>query len=266
VDRKWRSSTISQTYRLLTESRRLDIETYINWHERMVLLKARFPLAVRTHEATYETMYAAVRRATHRNTPFDAARFEVSGHRFADMSEPGYGVALLNNAKYGHGAHDNVLTLSLVRGPLYPDPFADEGEHRCIYSLYPHQGDWTEAGVVEEAIALNNPVSQVGAAVLIEDGEGFIRASGLPIALGALKPAEDGRGIIVRLYEPHGARGVATFRLAKPATSVTATNLLEDASPDDQIEIDFDGDALTLPFRPFQVRTLRIEFAGDTQS
>ena len=88
----------------------------------------------------------ALRRPTHHNTPWDATCFEASAHRFLDISEPGYGVALLNDGKYGHGAHDNVLTLSLVRGPLYPDPFADEGEHRFTYSLFPHPGDWTEAG------------------------------------------------------------------------------------------------------------------------
>jgi alpha-mannosidase len=263
VERKWRDSTITQTYRLFTESRRLDIETYIDWHERMVLLKARFPFAVRTHEATFETMYGAMRRATHRNTPFDAARFEVSGHRFADMSEPGYGVALLNNGKYGHSAHDNVLTLSLVRGPLYPDPFADEGEHHFTYSLYPHQGDWTESDVVNEAIALNSPLIQVGAADLMEDGEGFVQTSGLPLALGAMKPAEDGRGIILRLYEPHGARGTATLRFAQRVASATSTNLLEDATPNDPEELALDGDTLSLPFRPFQVRTLRVEFDAD---
>ena len=130
VRRAWRDSRIEQTYRLLAGSRRLDIATRIDWHERQIYLQARFPLAVHSHEATYETMYGVVRRPTHRNTSWDAARFEVSGHRFADLSEPGYGVALLNDAKYGHSAHGNVLTLSLLRGPLYPDPGADEGRAR----------------------------------------------------------------------------------------------------------------------------------------
>ena len=146
VERVWRDSSIVQTYRLWAGSARLDIETEIEWHEREMLLRARFPLAVHTHEATYETIYGVVRRPTHRNTSWDAARFEVSGHRFADMSEAGYGVALLNDGKYGHSAHGNVLGLSLVRGPLYPDPLADEGHHRFTYSLFPHPGDWTEAG------------------------------------------------------------------------------------------------------------------------
>ena len=127
VRRAWRDSRIEQTYRLLAGSRRLDIVTRIDWHERQIYLQARFPLAVHSHEATYETLYGVTRRPTHRNTSWDAARYEVSGHRFADLSEPDYGVALLNDAKYGYSAHGNLLTLSLLRGPLYPDPGADEG-------------------------------------------------------------------------------------------------------------------------------------------
>jgi alpha-mannosidase len=186
----------------------------------------------------------------------------VSGHRFADQSEPGYGVALLNNGKYGHSAHDNILTLSLVRGPLYPDPFADEGEHQFTYSLFPHAGDWTDADVVNEAIALNSPLIPVGAAEQIAGEDGFVQAHGLPIALGAMKPAEDGRGVILRLYEPHGGRGTATLQFAQPLRSATTTNLLEDALE----ELAFDGATLVLPFHPFEVRTLRLQFDHATAS
>jgi alpha-mannosidase len=106
-------------------------------------------------------MFGAQRRPTHGNTGWDAARFEVSAHRFCDLSEPGYGVALMNDGKYGHSAKGNVLGISLLRSPLYPDPLADEGEHRFTYSLYPHPGDWTAAGVTREAFALNSPLVPV---------------------------------------------------------------------------------------------------------
>ncbi len=263
VTRGWRGSRIEQTYRLLAGSKRLDIETFIDWHERQVLLKARFPLAVRTHEATYETMYGAVRRPTHRNTSWDAARFEVAAHRFADLSEPGYGVALLNDGKYGHGAHDNELTLSLVRGPLYPDPFADEGEHRFTYALLPHAGDWTEAGVVAEAFALNSPLIVAPAT---NDGAtpgdvGLVANEGLPLALGALKRAEEGTGLILRLYEPHGARGTATLRFAREVRRVAAVDLLEAAAPGSVPALEHAGEVVRLGVRPFQVLTLRVELA-----
>ena len=109
-------------------------------------------------------MYGVARRPTHRNTSWDAAQFEGSAHRFADLSEPGYGVALLNDGKYGYTAHDNVLTLSLLRGPLYPDPLADEGQHILHLQSLPPSGDWTAGNVVAEAFALNSPLIAVPAA------------------------------------------------------------------------------------------------------
>lgn len=121
VARRWRDSRIAQTYRLLAGSRRLDIVTEIDWHERQVLLRALFPVAVRAPHATYETMYGALTRPTHANTSWERARFELSAHRFVDLSEPGYGVALLNDGKYGHSARGNTLGLSLLRSPVYPD-------------------------------------------------------------------------------------------------------------------------------------------------
>jgi len=257
VERTWRDSRFVQTYRLLAGSGRLDVETYVDWHERMVYLQARFPLAVHTHEATFETMYGVVRRATHRNTSWEATKFEVSGHRFADLSETGFGVALLNNGKYGHGAHGSTLTLSLVRGPLYPDPFADEGEHRFTYSLFPHAGDWTDAGVVEEAIRLNSPLVATAASGSNET-TGFIETEGLLIALGALKLAEDGNGVVLRVYEPRGARGTAVLRFARGISRVEAVNLLEDLDPTGQDGVAVEGNTVRLTMRPFQVRTVRV--------
>ena len=132
------TATIVQTYRLWANSARLDIATDIDWHERRILLKARFPLAVRSDFATFECAHGVIRRPTHRNTSWDTARFEVVAHRFADLSEHGYGVALLNDGKYGHHALGNELGLSLLRSPVYPDPLADEGRQSFTYALYPH--------------------------------------------------------------------------------------------------------------------------------
>src|SRR5215216_1129735 len=219
VERRFRGSRISQTYRLLSASRRLDVETRVDWRERQVLLRALFPLNVRSHEATFETMYGAARRPTHRNTSWDEVRFEVSAHRFADLSEPGYGAALLNDGKYGHSVRDNVLGISLLRSPVHPDPLADEGEHHFTYSLLPHEGDWTEAGVVQEAFALNSPLCIAGSTPAtggkLPFESGLVAAEGVVLALGSLKKAEDGRGLILRFYEPHGARGKSILRFCK---------------------------------------------------
>jgi alpha-mannosidase len=203
-------------------------------------------------------MYGVVKRPTHRNTSWDEARFEVGAHRFADLSEPGYGVALLNDGKYGHSARDNVLGISLLRGPLYPDPLADEGEHSFTYSLFPHPGDWTQAGVTSEALSLNSPlVVKTGGPEAAEYG--LLKAEGLELALGSLKLAEEGGGVILRLYEPHGARGECTLRFAHRPESVERTNLLEE--PEEPLEVR-EG-AVRLAVRPFEVVTLRVELGKE---
>jgi alpha-mannosidase len=254
VERRFRDSRIAQTYRLLFSSRRLDIETRADWHERQVLLRALFPLSLRSHEATFETMYGAVKRPTHRNTSWDEVRFEVCAHRFADLSEPGYGVALLNDGKYGYSARDNVLGISLLRSPLYPDPLADEGEHRFTYSLFPHPGDWTQAGVTREAFALNSPLIAVEGDAGASEEYGFVESEGLELAPGALKKADDGRGVILRLYEPHGARGRAVLRFGFDVESAERVNLLEE--PEGSVEVR--GGEIRLQVRPFEVITLRL--------
>ena len=258
VTRRWRDSSIVQTYRLLSGSRRLDVETWADWHERRVLLRALFPLNVRSHEATSETMFGAQRRPTHGNTGWDATRFESSAHRFCDLSEPGYGVALMNDGKYGHSAKGNVLGISLLRGPLYPDPLADEGEHRFTYSLYPHPGDWTRAGVTREAFWLNSPLAAVRGGEA-RSGASFVEADGVELALAGLKRSEDGEAVILRLYEPHGARGPARLRFPGGLKGAEKTNLLEDRGG---ARVEVGGDAIGLEVRPFEVVTLRLE-VGD---
>lgn len=257
VERQWRDSTITQTYRLWNDSKRLDIATDIDWHERQVLLKTHFPLAVRSDHAAFETMYGAVTRPTHRNSPWDAARFEGCGHRFGDLSEPGYGVALLNDGKYGYEALGSDLMLSLLRSPLYPDPLADEGEHRFTYSLLPHIGDWTESDVVQQAFALNSPL-------IVTTGTprpSFVTVDGIALGIGALKRAENGNGLILRLYEPHGARGVAELHFDQPLASATFVDLLEDDLETEAASESTGGPGILLDFRPFEIKSLRIVLA-----
>jgi alpha-mannosidase len=228
--RRFRDSAIEQTLRLWAGSARLEFATRIDWRERHLLLKARFPLAVRAETATYETAFGVVRRPTHVNTSWDAARFEVAGHRFADLAEPGYGVALLNDGRYGHHALPSELGLSLLRSPAHPDPRADEGAHAFTYALLPHPGDWLAGGVLAEAEDLNQPLR---ARVLTGPAaEGVWRPLGFgdgdaAVALGALKPAEDGPGLVLRVYEPQGARGPLTLRPPAGWRVAGAVDLLE---------------------------------------
>jgi alpha-mannosidase len=260
IERVWRGSRIAQTYRLWHGTQRLDIETEVDWHERQVLLRARFPLAIHAHEATFETAYGAVRRPTHRNTAKDAAQFEGSGHRFADLSEAGYGVALLNDGKYGHGVHGNVLSLSLLRSPLYPDALADEGEHRFTYALCPHGGTWSQSYVAHQAFELNSPLITVPVSGTEERSAGFVEIAAWEpeLGLGALKPAFDGDGLILRLYEPYGARGPVMLRFGQPVKSVERVNLLEEPADGAPVDLADEGASARFPVQPFEIVTLRI--------
>lgn len=254
----WRSSRITQTVTVTAGRARVDVHTAAHWQERRTLLKAFVDVRARSDHATFETAFGAVRRPTHRNALADAAKFEGSGHRFADLSEPGFGLALLNDGKYGHGAYGSELSLTLLRGPLYPDPLADVGEHAFTYSLLPHGGDWTQGGVLAEATALNSPL-------LALSGSGDLtppaRLSGQPVALGSLKPAEDGRGVILRVYEPYGARGDLHLH-AQAGTTLELTNLLEDAQENATLATAAaqggEEPCWTVPVRPFEVLSFRL--------
>jgi alpha-mannosidase len=227
VERTWRASRIVQTYALCANGRRLDIDTFIDWRDRRVLLRSLTPAAVRAERAAFECAFGVVTRPTHRNTSWDEAQFEVAGHRFADLSEPGFGLALLNDAKYGHSARDNVLGLSLVRSPVFPDPLADEGEQRFAYALMPHAGAWPEGGVREEAEDLNQPLLVCPASGLAAATLTPLGGDGLAAGLGALKAAEDGDGLILRVYEPAGARGRFALRLPEGWRDAGPVDLLE---------------------------------------
>ncbi|WP_163266278.1 alpha-mannosidase [Chelativorans alearense] len=246
--RRFRDSTIIQTVRLWANSARLEFKTDIEWHERRILLKARFPLAIRSDHATFECAHGVVRRPTHRNTSWDQARFEVAAHRFADLSEQGYGVALLNDGKYGHSVLGNELGLSLLRSPVFPDPLADEGHHSFTYALFPHRSDWLSGGVLAEAEDLNQPLVCRSVQTAAETVWSAARVKGMALGLSAFKPAEDGKALVLRAYEPAGARGEADVTLPKGWRLGGEVDLLEgDAGPADR------------SFTPYKVHSWTVE-------
>ncbi|PYE55399.1 alpha-mannosidase [Deinococcus yavapaiensis] len=248
VARSWRSSRIVQTYRLGASSKRLDVETFLDWHERRVLLRALFDLDVHASFATFETAFGAVSRPTHRNTSWDAARFEVCGHRWADVSQPDFGVALLNDGKYGHSVLGSTLGLSLVRGAMFPDVLADEGEHRFRYALYPHSGSARDGRVAHEASDFNGERLRMPAAP-------SLRLLNDSVLVSALKKAEEGDALILRVYEPYGAN--ATLALEAPRLRRAArVNLLEEPLEDVAVE----PSGLTLALKPFEIVSLHLEF------
>jgi alpha-mannosidase len=246
------ASAIVQRIRLRPGSARLDIVTEVDWRERHKYLQARFPTTLVSDRFAGEVQYGHLERPTHRNTTWDSARFEVCCHRWADLSERGRGLALLNDGKYGHACLGGTLTLSLLRAPTYPDPVADVGVHRFTYSLLPHLGDHQGAPVRAEAAMLN-----AGALPLPGlDGTGFtlpVRVEGDGLELAVLKPAEDaGGGLIARVVEVRGGR--ARGRILAPGRRIIPTDLMEWR---DRPEAAGDG-ALTVDLGAFAIETFRI--------
>jgi alpha-mannosidase len=228
IHRRWRNSTITQTLSLCANACRLDIFTELDWHDRRVLLRTVTDVAVRSPRAVCECAYGVVERPTHTNTSWDEAMFEAPAHRFVDLSEPGFGLALLNDAKYGHSMRGNRLGLSLLRSPIYPDPLADEGAQAFTYALMPHEGSWHEAGVREEAEDLNQPLVAMAVSGRACGTWQPIKADGIAGALSALKPAEEGDGLILRVYEPSGRRGPFQLALAPGWQSEGPLSILEE--------------------------------------
>ena len=245
--RRFGDSTITQTVRLWANSARVEIKTDLDWHDRRILLKSRTPLAVHADHATFECACGVIRRPTHRNTPWDAAKYEVAGHRFADLSENGFGVALLNDGKYGHDVLGNVMGLSLLRSPVFPDLLADEGKQSFSYALLPHRGDWFQGGVLAEAEDLNQPLLLRSGKVADDQTWVAARLSDRPLALSALKPDEAGKGLILRVYEPSGGRSEPQMALPEGWSLSGQVNLLEETVAGD------------LTFGPFQIRSLRLQ-------
>jgi alpha-mannosidase len=259
VRRRILHSDYVQRISLNYNSPRLDFDTTIEWHERHILLKVAFPVDVLSNVATYEIQWGNVQRATHRNTSWDWARFETCAQKWVDLSEGDYGVSLLNDCKYGHDIRDNtpqggVMRISLLRGTTMPDPEADLGEHRFAYSLLPHAGSWGET-TIAQAYALNDPLivrpeSQVSALQPIS----LLSAEPENIVVETIKGAEDGNGLIMRLYESQRRRSQVQLHLGFKLGSAWRTNLLEE----NQDALTPDGNTLSLSVRPYEIVTLRL--------
>ncbi len=259
ITRQFGKSTLRQRIALWRESRRVDFITEVDWQERETLLRALFPLRINTAQAMCEIQFGAVERPTHRNTSWDWARFEVCAHRWVDLSEGDYGVALLNDGKYGHSLRDNILGLSLLKGATFPDPNADLGMHRFTYSLLPHAGDWREGQVVRRAYELNVPLRLVitdagNAATTSADTYSFLSTPTDHIVVETIKVAENGDGLIVRLYEAHNQRGPASLVFGQPVRSAVEIDLLEREIGAVEVE----GAQIRFDVRPYEVKTLRV--------
>jgi alpha-mannosidase len=259
IVRSFGDSRVTQVIRLAAGSRFVDFDTEVEWHETNRLLKVAFPVDVRSHRATYEIQYGHVERPTHTNTSWDVARFEVCAQKWADLSEPGYGVALLNDCKYGYDISANVIRLSLLRAPTWPDPVADRGHHRFRYRLLPHAGDLRQAGVIDTGYDLNVPLRVIATSPhpgAVGAGASMLSVDAPNVVVEAVKQCDDDAGaLIVRFYEAWGQRGPVTVRSPWNVRRATVTDLLER----EVAETPAEGAFVTLDMAPFQISTLKLE-------
>ena len=256
IQRRYGDSFLRQKVRFYADSRRIDFETYVDWHEDQQLLKVLFPLEIHTDEASFDIQFGNVKRKVHRNTSWEKARFESCGQRWADLSEGRYGVSLLNDCKYGHSVEDGVLALSLIKCGREPNPQADREEHFFTYSLYPHQGSWQQGGTQKEALFLNQPV-RVLAGQGAEDSFSLVSTTCPHVTLETVKAAEDGDGIILRLYEHENARGPVELTFGRELRAVEECDLLERV----QGPVEAEGCRCRVGILPYEIKTLRVHFA-----
>jgi len=253
------ASSMRQTVRLDAHSRRLEFHCEVDWHESRRMLKAAFPVNVRSMHATYEMQFGCVERPTHFNTLYDLARYEVPGHKWSDLSEHGFGVALLSESKYGFSTFANIMRLSLLRSPKDPDPQADMGRHTFAYAVLPHAGGWREAGVVAEGYRFNCPVLFSRQPLAVGAMHSFASCDDPNLVLDTIKRADDlgggPRGVILRLYECHGARGTARVRCALPFTRAAFCNLLEE---DIAGEATIENGQIVVPYTPYKIISLKL--------
>ncbi|WP_040209678.1 alpha-mannosidase [Neobacillus jeddahensis] len=245
------NSTITQRMMVYANNPRIDFNTKIDWHEKDQLLKTSFPVDIRATEATYDIQYGNVKRPTHWNTSWDYARFETVGHQWVDLSERGYGVSLLNDCKYGHDIKENVMRLTLLKSATYPDTEADQGEHQFTYSLLPHIDSWYEGGTVQEAWALNNPLTYTKGH---SERTSLFSVNEQNVMIDAVKKREDSNQLLLRLHEFSGARGRVAIQSDLNILTWQECDLLE-RSINEKIE----NKPFVFDLNPYEIKTFIVE-------
>ena len=248
---RYHKSEIQQDMTVFRDSGNIDFVTRVDWQETHRLLKAAFYTDIRSVKASYDIQFGHVERPTHWNTSWDWARFEVCGHKWADLSETGYGVSLLNNCKYGYSIKDQAIKLSLLKSAVYPDTEADKGTHEFTYSLYPHEGSVTEGGTIEAASRLNLPAQAVPGQ--FADQRKIVKVSTDRVQIDAVKKAEDEDCLIVRLHECRGGRGKVKLSSEFPVKKLVPCKLLEHDCGEA-----VEGAEAVFPITPFEIKTFKM--------
>ena len=257
IERPFQRSVITQRITLDAHTGKIDFDTEIDWKNDHILLKTAFPTDITAEKAVYEIQYGSVERPTHYNTSWEQAKFEVCAHKYADLSEYGFGVSILNDCKYGHDIHNGVIRLTLLKSATDPNPEADKEIHRFTYSIYPHGKDYREAGVVQMAYQLNNPMYAIS--IPKQDGKlpdsySLVWTDRENIFVEAVKEAEDDDTVIVRLYDAYNTREKVKVSFGFDVAKVESASILEETEG----EISVDDNTVTLVVKPFEIVTLKV--------
>ena len=245
VTKKHNNTVLTQDIIAYANIARVDFVTHIDWQEKYKILQVSFPVDVYATQASYEIAYGITKRGTHPNTPAEKWKHEFAAHRFTDLSDDVYGVSIINDCKYGHNVIDNDMIMTLMRNTDSPSYFRDTGEHDFAYSIYPHIGGLSAGRVAQEAYLFNSPF-------VVFDGESnekpVVTLSNEGMIIDCIKPAEDGNGYIVRMYEPYGVPGKIVLSVADNM-KITETSPLEEYIGECSGEI---------RYKPFEFRTFRV--------
>jgi alpha-mannosidase len=250
-------SRLYQDVVLTLGSRRIDFKTKVDWAETHKMLRVSFPVNVVSTKVTCDIQFGTIERPTGNNTTWDAAVSEIAAHKWVDLSEPGYGVALLNDCKYGHQVKGNVLDLNLLRSSTSPDPVADKATHEFTYSLLPHTGDHVAGRVMQHGYELNIPLR------IVQPRTGAKSMKALPALLAVSEPniivetvkrSEDGNGFVVRLYESTGAHTTSKIRFGPEVSQASLTDLIEK----NPTPLSLNDNSAELTFGPFEIHTVKV--------
>lgn len=256
ITRKFYKSVIKQKIYFYDGSNRIDFETYADWHQEHLMVKAAFDVDVNSDKATYDIQFGSVERPVHRNTSWDSAKFEVCAHKFIDYSDYGYGVSLLNDCKYGHNIENGTMKLSMFKCATAPDPEADKGEHFFTYSILPHAGNFRDAGTVQLAYELNCPFKafEIGAQEgALGEEYSFMSCDSDNFIVETVKKAEADDGVIVRGYESYNKRTKVTLSAGFEAKKAYLCDLMENVLE----ELEISDNKVTFIAKPFEIVTVK---------
>lgn len=261
VERKISNSFIKQKIHFYADKRRIDFETYVDWKDNQHLLKVHFPVDIHSDEATFEIQFGNAVRKIHTNTSWDEARFESCAHKWMDFSEGHYGVALLNDCKYGHSVKNGVLGLTLIKSGIEPNPTTDQEEHFFTYAIYPHKENWRYSDVSDEAYNLNQPL-KIAEGIMNSDIYSYASVNKKNMVIETIKKAEDGNGIVIRLYERDNAKTSVRLLVDTELTRAFTCNLLENEETELTVEevVNEYGKrvkAVNFVAKPFEICTIK---------